>query len=364
MLDVARIAGVSKNTVSLALRNSPELPASTRKRIASLAAKMGYRKNPTVANLMAQLRRDAAHGHRATLALLNAHQDREAFTTHPTIPSYVKGCRRRAGFNGYGIDEFWLHDPVLDGVKLLRILRSRNIRGVIITGLMKDNRLPRRFLPVWKNHPCVVTGVRTRDPALHFACTDHHILAVRAVENALKLGYRRPGLVLDRIIDRLVDYRFTSGYLTAVRELPENDRLKPFDDVAGARKDPELFRHWYRSERPDVILTLYHEVGRWIEGMDLTVPGDVGLIQLEWRDDHPDWAGMCQHNDIVGEAAVEMLLGMIHQDEAGIPLYPRATLIGSSWVNGSTVLTREIPPGVQRGRPAHRKAVSIAATLP
>lgn len=340
MQDIARVAGVSKNSVSLALRNSPELPVSTRKRIASLAAKMGYRKNPTVAKLMAQLRRDGVHGHRATIALLNAHQDRDAFTTHPTIPIYVEGCRRRAHSNGYGIDEFWLHDPSLDGNKLNRILRSRNIRGVIITGLMKDNRLPGRFRDVWNNHPCVVTGVRTRDPALHFACTDHHILAVRAVENALKLGYQRPGLVLDRIIDRLVDHRFTSGYLTALRELPENDRTKPFDDVAGARRDQELFRHWYRSEGPDVILTLYHEVGRWIQAMDLKVPEDVGLIQLEWRDDHPDWAGMCQHNDIVGEAAVEMLLGMIHQDDAGIPLYPRATLIGSSWVNGTTVRGR------------------------
>jgi LacI family transcriptional regulator len=41
MQDIALAAGVSKNTVSLALRNSPELPAGTRKRIAALAAKMG-----------------------------------------------------------------------------------------------------------------------------------------------------------------------------------------------------------------------------------------------------------------------------------------------------------------------------------
>jgi LacI family transcriptional regulator len=75
--------------------------------------------------------------------------------------------------------------------------------------------------------------------------------------------------------------------------------------------------------------------------MELKVPRDVGLIQLEWRADHPTWAGMCQHNDIVGEAAVEMLLGLIHQDEKGIPLYPRATLIGSSWVNGMTVRARK-----------------------
>ena len=348
MQDIARVAKVSKNTISLALRNSPELPAGTRKRIAALAAKMGYRKNPTVARLMVELRRDAAQGPRATLALLNAHQDQNAFTTHPTIPSYVEGCKRRAHANGYSIDELWLHDPVLDGHKLNRILRSRNIRGVIISGLMKDNQLPERFLAVWENHPCVVTGVRTSEPALHFACTDHHILAMRAVENALRLGYRRPALVLDRVIDRLVDQRFTSGYLMALRQIPGFECPEPFYDVAGARLDPDLFRRWFQAEKPDVILTLYHEVRRWLEGMDLEVPADVGLIQLEWRTDHSNWAGMCQHNDIVGEAAVEMLLGMIHQDEVGIPLYPRATLIGSSWIDGSTIRHQKFPVGKRR----------------
>ena len=337
MQDVAQAAGVSKNSVSLALRNSPEIPSKTRRRIALLAKKMGYRKNPTVAHLMAQLRKDAGGGYKATLALINAHHDREAFIKHPTIPSYVEGCRRRAALSGYSLDEFWLHEEGLDGVKLNRILRSRNIRGVIIAGLMNDNHLPERFLTTWKKYPSVVTGVRTRDPALPFACTDHHILAMHAVENALRLGYRRPGLVLDSTIDRLVEFRFTSGYLTSLGQIPESNRVKPFHNVTEARHDQSLFKCWYAAERPDVILTLYHEVRRWLGGMDLKVPEDIGLIQLEWRPDHRHWAGMCQHNDIVGEAAVEMLISMIHHDETSITQFPRATMIGSSWVDGATV---------------------------
>lgn len=338
MQDIARAAGVSKNTVSLALRHDPQIPPATRERIAALAREMGYVKNPTVAHLMAQLRAGAAGGHRASLALVNAHEDRDAFRTHPTIPAYVEGCRRRAAREGYSLDPFWLHDPALNGEKLVKILRARSTQGVLFVGLMDTNRLPERFRPVWEAFPCVVTGVRTRDPALSFACTDHHMLVLRAVEAALRLGYRRPGLVLDGVIDRLVEHRFTSGFLIAQSPLPPARRLRPFYAVAEARKRPALFKKWFETEKPDVILTLYHAVRRWLEELGARAPGDVGLIQLEWRPDHADWAGMDQHNDVVGEAAVEMVIGMIHRAESGVPLFPRATLLGSTWVEGATVI--------------------------
>ena len=341
MSDIARAAGVSKNTVSLALRRDPQISAATRERIERLAEAMGYTKNPTVAHLMAQLRAGARTGYKATLALLNANEEREAFRTHPTIPTYVEGCRRRAEQTGYGLDELWLHDPGLDGVRLNKILRARNIRGVVVVGLMHPDRLPERFLPTWEAFPCVVTGVRTRNPALSFACTDHHILALRAVENALRLGYRRPALVLDGVIDRLVEHRFSSGFSVAQRQLPAARRLRPFHDVAEAGNDRQVFERWLRREKPDVILTLYHVVRRWLRQLGMEAPRDIGLIQLEWRPDHADWAGMHQHNDIVGEAAVEMVIGMIHRDERGIPPFPRATLLGNTWVDGNTVI---IPP--------------------
>ncbi len=336
MSDVARAAGVSKNTVSLALRNDSQIPPATRLRIAGLAEKLGYRKNPIVAHLMAQLRAGVATRHRATLALLNANEDPHAFTRHPTLPSYVEGCRRRASETGYSLDEFWLHDPQWNGERLNKVLRARGIRGVLIVGLMDRNRLPARFAQTWEAFPCVVTGVRTRDPALSFACTDHHSLAMRAMENALRLGYRRPALVLDHVIADLVEGRLTSGFRIAQQTLPASRRLRPFYAVNEARENPELFSRWFHREKPDLILTLYHVVRHWLEAMAVRIPEQVGLIQMEWREDHPDWAGMNQRNDIVGEAALEMLIGMIHNNERGIPAFPRATLIGSAWVEGKT----------------------------
>ena len=336
MSDIARQAGVSKNSVSLALRNSPQIPEKTRRRIERIAQSLGYRKNPTVAHLMSELRKTRQPTFQSTLALLNASGDPAAFTRHPTVPVYVAGCRRRAAQLGYSLDEFWLHDPELNGRRLNKILRARSIRGVIVVGLMKENRLPDRFLPTWREFHIVVTGVRTLDPTLSFACTDHHALALRAFEHALALGYQRPALVLDQEIDRLVEGRFSAGIRVAQQRLPKSRHVEPFYLVHEARKNPRLFEGWFRREKPDLILTLYNVVRDWLHDMKLRVPREIGLIQLEWRKENPDWAGMDQHNDRVGEAAVEMVINMIHNHPPGPPEFPLATLIGSSWIPGRT----------------------------
>ena len=338
MSDVAREAGVSKNTVSLALRGSPRISESTRQHVLEVARSMGYRLNPTVANLMAQLRKSRTPGYQATLALLNANEAADAFTRHPTIPYYVNGCRQRAKQLGYHLDEFWLHDPDMPIDRWISIFRARNIRGLLVVGLMHHNRLPAKFAPLWEELPAVVTGVRTRNPALSFACSDQHALALEAFEKALALGYRRPALVLDGVIDRLIEGRFTAGFLTAQSRLvAPKDRTEPFYDVQTARKDLSIFSEWLQENQPDVIFTLYHEVHHWMHSLGFDVPADIGLIQYEWREDHGDWAGMDQRNDLVGQAAIDMLISMVHHNEVGIPEHPRATLIGPTWVDGSTV---------------------------
>ncbi|MCF7732904.1 MAG: LacI family transcriptional regulator [Akkermansiaceae bacterium] len=338
MAEVAKAVGVSKNTVSLALRGSPRISEAMRKRIVEVAEAMDYRLNPTVSQLMAQLRQNRSPGYQATLAIINANKSRDAFTRHPTIPYYVHGCRQRARQLGYELDEFWMHEPEMPGARWLSIFRARNIRGIVIVGLMHDNHLPARLAPLWDEFPAVVTGVRTRDPALSFACSDHYALALEAFEKAVALGYRRPALVLDRVIDELTEGRFTAGFLTGQsRLLPVRQRTQPFYEVVAARGDPPLFSKWLEKNKPDVIFTLYHEVRRWVLDLGLRVPQDVGLIQYEWRTDHGGWAGMDQGNDLVGEAAMDMIISMVQHNERGVPEQPRATMIGCHWIDGATV---------------------------
>ena len=334
---IAKQVGVSRNAVSLALRNHPSISKATRDKILNVAAELGYQRNPAYGELMSQMRLNGHGSTQATLALFNANRNPSAFQEHPTIPQYVKGCRRRAGQLGYPLDTFWFHEPDTDSDRWIDILKTRGIRGLVLIGFMKQNRIPEHLLPLIEHFPTVVTGIRTRDPALSFACVDHHILALRAFEQALELGYKRPGLVLDKTIDQLVEYRFSAGYRCGQQHLPKSQQLAPFFDVEAATDNPDLFSQWIHKERPDVIFTLYNIVRNWLEDLGRSVPNDIGLIQLEWRDSRPDWAGMNQHNDVTGEAAIDMLIGMIHRGESSISDFPRASLIGPTWMDGQTV---------------------------
>jgi LacI family transcriptional regulator len=115
------------------------------------------------------------------------------------------------------------------------------------------------------------------------------------------------------------------------------NRIPGFHTVEAARADQTMFASWLRTHKPDVLFTLYNFVRPWVEALGLQVPRDIGVIQLELRRGTEDWAGMDQHNDLTGEAAIDMLVGMLHNNEIGTPAYPRATLISGTWVPGKTV---------------------------
>jgi LacI family transcriptional regulator len=351
--DIAKEMGYSKNTISLGLRGSPQIPLATRKRIIAVAERLGYRPNAVVSQLMAQLRSARTSRLQAKLALVNANLDPAAFQNHPTIPIYVEGCERRAASLGYDFDRFWLHDPELTADRWIRILTARGIKGVVLVGLMDTNHLPSKLQAVWERLPCVVTGVRTRDPALSYCCVDHYNLALIAFERALELGYRRPGLVLDDVIDSLVERRFSAGYLTGQRMLPKAQQIPVFSEVNGAER-AEMFKVWIARHKPDVVFTLYNSVIGWIKTVGKKIPEDIGVIQLEWRSSRPGIAGMHQHNLVTGEAAVDMVVSQIHNNECGVQEFPRATLIGATWVEGPTVRDRAAPEAKPQRRSVGR----------
>lgn len=332
MTEVAREAGVGKATVSLALRDDPRLRPETRARIQEVAERLGYRRNAVVATLMAQLRASKDPKYQATLGLLNAAHHRDELHTNATFRLWLKGLQDRCVRIGYAVDDFWLHDPGIEPARLGQILATRNIRGVIIAGVLEHREIPSRFDPLWEDLASVVVGVRPERPALHFACNDQFSTALHAADELHRLGYRRPGLVIAAEIESNIDYRFSAGFYAGPPRFEE--QLPGWTFEEGGR---EAFLEWFRAHRPDVVVTVHPEVRAWLETARRRIPRDVGVIHLDVTTDLPGWSGMRQLNDRVGALAVDLVVGQLHRNEYGVPDHPRCIMVESEWVPGETV---------------------------
>ena len=345
--DVAREAGVAPATASLALRNHPRLRKSTCAKVQRVAAKMGYRPNAIVSQLLAQLRASRTAKYQATLGIINLSENRGILGEIQTFREWMRGIKDRATQLGYGVNDFWLRESGITPHRLAGILNAQNIRGLIVAGWLDDSAPPEGFDEIWAAFACVVIGVRGIGPAAHLACNDQFSTIRRAFTEGLKLGYRRPALVMSTEVDHLVEERFSGGFFTGQSVLPAKQRVPPFylhsqvnvpmAAKIGTDEVRSRFREWFTRHEPDLILCIHPEIREWVASLGVRAAKNVGLIHLDWTDDLKGWAGMNQNSHLIGAAAVDMLVAQLHRNELGVPSFPKSTMIESTWVSGDSV---------------------------
>ncbi len=156
-----KLAGVSKTTVSLCLRDHPRIRPEVRLRIQRLAAEAGYRPNALVANLFAHLRSSKTSTLPEHPGPCSAwRKDLSELETVPTFRSWIAGCRARATEQGYGFDQLWIYEPGISPARLVTILDARNIRGLAVVGFYEGEAIPREFDPIWHRSAAVAIGTR------------------------------------------------------------------------------------------------------------------------------------------------------------------------------------------------------------
>lgn len=331
MREIAAAAGVSKSTVSLALRNDPRLAAATRQRVQEVAEKLGYRRNAVVANLMSQLRASKTPKFQANLAFLNCAPEAKILQWH-TFHDFREGVRRRAWQFGYGLEDFWIRQPGVSVTRLFSILRVRNIRGLILGAVLDPLILRQELTEGLPHHAVAALGVNSTSDGLGCALVDQFQTARTATANAFRLGYERPALVLAENLDRLLDRRFSAGYLAAWRDRGASaPPALPFieDDRAG-------FLSWFRAHRPDALITAHLPLHDWLVSDGWKVPEDVALIHLDRQPRDDAWSGMDQNNEQVGANAADLVISQINRNENGPSPHAKMILTQAVWTPGPT----------------------------
>ncbi len=330
---LAKLAGVSTATVSLALRNDPRIRPHVRKRIQKIAAKHNYRPNPVVASLIAQVRGSRSATRQGTLGMVFIS---EAALNGDELAAkeWSAAVEARANHLGYGFDRFVFCRDKENPRHLAKIIDARGIRGLIAVGPFPGGVIPAVFGAVWQKSATVVIGSRPIRPALSAVSDDQFSTAARAVHEVARLGYRRPALCLPSGLDEPEVRKFVGGVWAEQVLRPAQQRIPPF------RYRPEEereFRLWMKRHRPDVILTLRTEIRGWLEAMGLNAPADIGLVHLDLNAGLEGWAGIQQHHQQIGFAAVDMLIGQLQRNEYGLPPFQKCQLVYGTWIPGTTV---------------------------
>jgi LacI family transcriptional regulator len=336
MQDVALRAGVHRTTVSLALRDHPRIPVETRERVKMIATKLAYRINPLVSALM-QSRRAGKAVKNITLAYVTNYPTRYGWRPpHHDRPDFFPGAAERARDFGYKLEHFWLAEPGMTPRRFGDVLAARGVNGLII------GRLPpgqNAMELEWARFSCLALGLTLWSPRLHHVTENHFDTAWQAMERCRERGYRRVGFVFSDANDSpRVGDRWLGAFLAQQRQYPSADRLPPCPAVPA---DGAAFRDWFRRTQPDAVLASHgRPVLGWLEQMGRQVPRDLGLVDL--ASDHPElgFAGVYHDAAKIGALGVEMLIGLMHRNETGVPDDQHEIMLAGEWRDGKTLPPR------------------------
>lgn len=339
--DISQELGISKMAVSLALRGKYGVSDSLRESILACAKRIGYKRDAEICRTMSSIKLRRNGRFCGTIALLLAVENESVLANHPTFSEFYKGIFRGAEKFGYNIDTFCLYEKGITAKSLMKIFRSRGIQGGLLAGMYDSAYLSPKFSELWKEYKFIAVGLRTYNPHLDYTSADQYLVTRNAVKELLYLGYERPALVLDKNIHEVVEGRFAGGFLEAQLNIKPNNRIPPFFHGSNEIESEKSFVKWYLKHKPDSILCLYNSPKKWLENLGVKIPKDVALVQLERRAKNPEWSGMNQHNDIVGELAVRKLADFLNAPRvSNTPI--TAYFVSPDWCNAKTAKRKRV----------------------
>lgn len=322
MKTVAAAAGVHQTTVSLALRGHPRIPAATRERIAAVARALDYRVNPLVAALSAS-RRKRGTAIRATLAYVTVCTGGDH-----AYEDLLAGVKAGAARLGYAVDHLRLGSHHLTPERLAGVARARGIEGLILAPLEHKTH---SLCFDWSRFAAVAYGYSLQEPDLHRVTPDFYHGMIELLSRIAAAGCQRPGLVLDDNTDRKADHFWLAAFLAAQHLAPARLRVAP---LRMTRWNPPEFARWLRAEKPGALIGLGAMLDRIDASRKETRAPALPQFTLNASADDPR-PGNRIDRAAAGAVCVDMVVGMLHRNERGIPPCAHNILVKTAWHEGA-----------------------------
>ena len=216
MEDVARLAGVTKMTVSRALRSPDQVAVATRLRIERAMAEIGFVPNGNASSLSSGQSRIVA----ALIPTIH----------HAVFAATVQGLADVLAPNGYHLLLADTRHDTTQEAALVDAFLSRRPDGLVLTGMRHDaalrTRLQRAGLPIVETWEI---SAKPLDIAVGFS---NRRAAIAMTRHLLACGYRRIAFINGQRRNNDRVQRREQGYVHALREAGLPHRIETLTDDA------------------------------------------------------------------------------------------------------------------------------------
>jgi len=331
MQDIADRCGVSKATVSFALRDDPRITKARRDEIKRVAKELGYRPNPLVNSLMTQLRGKHSHPSGNLVALLCFHSNPSVFQQDPFFKGILDSCQKRCSELGYAFDLIQAAGVNRNPEHVNRIMRTRSVTGVVIPPLPPETKP--ELLDY--SHLAVVKLGYTCPQVQAHRVVPFHSQAMRHTLRILKdRGYHRIAFIFHKDIDLHTNQEFVA--FATRHNYEAGDQAIPFLPIEREIQPEVIKRHILRFQ-PDIVVGDHGRVYEMISKAGLSMPDEVEFCCLNTVHTNDKTAGFHQNIPLLGEEAINLLDNLIRQNRRGLPEYPVTLKVGGYWIDGPTM---------------------------
>jgi len=318
---LAAACGVSRMTVSRALRGHPEVSEATRKAVLKKARTMGYKPNGLVSVWMSHVAASKRAANRPVILYCASHSTIIPYERTVTLRKFLSGARKRAEECGFDVQEIWLNQPGFSPRRIEKILLTRNVPGLLFAPFEE----PTANFPIKLDRfSAVAFNYSLKDPALHRVCHNHFHNVWITMLRLTEMGFKRIGMTVHPNTDRRHNHllsaafcRFGQVHGTAAASGLYIDR-RPTD------KEP--FCKWARRYKPDVVLSNNNRTVDFVRETQLVPTPKFVHLDGEYCK-APAFAMLDQNSEMVGAAAVDLVVEMIKHNEVGVPVTPKTILI-------------------------------------
>jgi LacI family repressor for deo operon, udp, cdd, tsx, nupC, and nupG len=309
--DVARLAGVSHQTVSRVINGDPLVTPQTRARVEAAIAELGYQPNA--------IARSLADGRTHMLACLAPN------LTDYTFARIIEGAEAECRQHGFFLISSSAPDEAAFAALINELVPSRRIEGLMVINPYIDQRT--QHLP--ENVPTVFIGGHPRPGHDVAAITlDDYGAARSAVQHLTGLGHQRIAMITGPLVEDCTQDRIT-GYRAALQEA--NLKADPAwiveGDWSASSAHTATLRLMNLKPPPTAIFAQNDRMGlgalRAARDLGLRVPEQLSVIGLDdmplasYFD--PPLTTMRQDMFAIGRTAAQLLVQAVEQPQAKQP---------------------------------------------